>query len=189
MTVLGSIGEFHGPEGFAWAEGDWRRDVFAVLKAAGVRQAAYVPDAGHIALIEACIADPDIEATVLTTEEEGIGVLAGADLGGERGVMLMQSSGVGNCINGFSLLKVCGFPFLTLVTMRGEWGEFNPWQLHMGQRVAAALELAGAIVHRLDDPARAAETVQAAGAIAFHGQMPAAVLIAQSVIGSKTFGR
>ena len=38
-------------------------------------------------------------SVVLTTEEEGIGYLAGAWLGGERGALLMQSSGVGNCIN------------------------------------------------------------------------------------------
>lgn len=122
MSDTGSLAEFDGPAGFIWADGDWRRAIFAVLKKAGVRQVAYVPDAGHTALIEACLADPDMTATVLTTEEEGIGVLAGADLGGERGVMLMQSSGVGNCVNAFSLLKVCGFPFLTLITMRGEWG-------------------------------------------------------------------
>jgi sulfopyruvate decarboxylase alpha subunit len=187
MTVLGSIGEFHGPEGFAWAEGDWRRDVFAVLKAAGVRQAAYVPDAGHIALIEACIADPDIEATVLTTEEEGIGVLAGADLGGERGVMLMQSSGVGNCINGFSLLKVCGFPFLTLVTMRGEWCEFNPWQIPMGQTTETSLRMAGFMVYRVERPEDVAATVVSAANIAFDCGEAVAVLLSQRLIGAKVF--
>lgn len=66
-----------------------------------------------------------MQPTVLTTEEEGIGILAGAWLGGERGVLLMQSSGVGNCINTLSLSKVCGFPLLIIVTMRGEWGELN----------------------------------------------------------------
>ncbi|HSM20295.1 MAG TPA: hypothetical protein VK844_08005, partial [Hyphomicrobiales bacterium] len=150
MSAKGSLAEFDGPAGFAWADGDWRRDIFAVLKKAGVRQVAYVPDAGHTALIEACLADPDMTATVLTTEEEGVGVLAGADLGGARGVMLMQSSGVGNCVNAFSLLQICGFPFLTLVTMRGEWGEFNPWQIPMGQSTEASLRAAGFMVYRVD---------------------------------------
>jgi sulfopyruvate decarboxylase TPP-binding subunit len=101
----------------------------------------------------------------------------------------MQSSGVGNCVNMFSLTQACRFPLLMLVTMRGEWGEFNPWQLHMGQRAGAALELGGAIVHRLEEPARAQETVHAAGIMAFEGQMPVAVLIGQAMIGTKSFGR
>jgi sulfopyruvate decarboxylase TPP-binding subunit len=76
-----------------------------------------------------------------------------------------------------------------LITMRGEWGEFNPWQLPMGQRVRPTLELCGTIVHRLDDAGRAADTVRAAGVMAFEGQMPVAVLIGQALIGAKVFGR
>jgi sulfopyruvate decarboxylase alpha subunit len=168
---------------------DWPDAIFDELDALKVRQVAYVPDAGHTRLIHRCAAHDGMTSVPLTTEEEGVALLAGAWLGGQRGVLLMQSSGVGNCINMLSLTQECRLPLLMLVTMRGEWGEFNPWQLHMGQRVAAALELTGAIVHRLDDPARTAETVRAAGTMAFEGQMPVAVLIAQSVIGSKTFGR
>ena len=80
----------------------------------------------------ACRDDPNIADVVLTTEEEGVGLVAGAALGGERAALLMQSSGVGNCINMFSLLRNCGFAGLLLVTMRGEFGEFNPWQVPMG---------------------------------------------------------
>jgi sulfopyruvate decarboxylase TPP-binding subunit len=101
----------------------------------------------------------------------------------------MQSSGVGNCVNMLSLTQACRLPLLMLITMRGEWGEFNPWQLHMGQRVRQTLELCGTIVHRLDDAGRAADTVRAAGVLAFEGQMPVAVLIGQALIGAKAFGR
>lgn len=167
----------------------WPQDIYDALRAAEVRQVAYVPDAGHKELIDLCTAERGMTTVPLTTEEEGIALLAGAWLGGQRGTLLMQSSGVGNCINMFSLTQACRFPLLMLVTMRGEWGEFNPWQLHMGQRATAALELAGTIVHRLEDPSRARETVRAAGTIAFEGQMPVAVLIAQAVIGTKSFGR
>ncbi|MBM3585986.1 MAG: phosphonopyruvate decarboxylase, partial [Alphaproteobacteria bacterium] len=111
----------------------WPRDVFAALKAADVRQVAYVPDAGHAALIRWAHADPAITATVLTTEEEGVALACGAWLGGQRAVLLMQSSGVGNCINTLGLVASCRFPFLAIVTMCGEWGEFNPWQVPMGQ--------------------------------------------------------
>jgi len=106
----------------------WPEDIFEILQRFDVRQVPYVPDAGHSQLIERVLATPAMRAVPLTTEEEGIALLAGAWVGGQRGVMLMQSSGVGNCINMFSLTQIFRFPFLTLVTMRGEWGEFNPWQ-------------------------------------------------------------
>src|SRR5207245_6043191 len=86
----------------------WPDLIFEKLREFGIRHVAYVPDAGLARLIELCQAADDMEPTVLTTEEEGIGILAGAWLGGERGALLMQSSGVGNCINALSLAKVCG---------------------------------------------------------------------------------
>jgi sulfopyruvate decarboxylase alpha subunit len=165
----------------------WPDEIYGVLVEEKTRQVAYVPDAGHTRLIERCRADAGMKSVMLTTEEEGIGVLAGAWLGGERGVLLMQSSGVGNCINMLSLATVCRFPLLMLVTMRGEWGEFNPWQIPMGKGTGPILELAGVLVHRIDHAADAAETVQAAARIAFSSDRAAAVLIAQRVIGTKVF--
>jgi sulfopyruvate decarboxylase TPP-binding subunit len=110
----------------------------AVLRRAQVRQVAYVPDAGLSELIALTHDDPEMTVSVLTTEEEGIGVLAGAWLGGQRGALLMQSSGVGNCLNMLALVKTCRFPLLAIVTMRGEWAEFNPWQVPMGQATGPA---------------------------------------------------
>ena len=101
---------------------------------------AYVPDAGHIGAHQAFRQDADVASNVLTTEEEGVAIAAGAWLGGRRSVLLMQSSGVGNCINMLSLPVSARFPLLMLVTMRGEWAEFNPWQVPMGQATQAALE-------------------------------------------------
>ena len=152
-----------------------------------MRHVAYVPDAGHAQLIELCHAADGMEPTVLTTEEEGIGILAGAWLGGERGVLLMQSSGVGNCINTLSLVKVCGLPLLMIVTMRGEWGEANPWQVPMGQITAQSLRLAGVIVYEVIDPAAAAPAVEAAARICFSGGLAVAVLLSQRMLGAKLF--
>ena len=76
----------------------WPDEVYRALKDAGVRQVAMVPDAGHSRLIRSFEADPETRLVTLTTEEEGVAMLAGAWLGGERGVLLLQSSGVGNCI-------------------------------------------------------------------------------------------
>src|ERR1700732_1075017 len=104
---------------------DWRDRIFAALKAADIRQVGYVPDAGHSRLIELCQADPAIRAVSLTSEEEGVALAAGAWLGGQRPALLMQSSGVGNCVNMLSLTKNCRFPLVMLGTMRAGGDEFN----------------------------------------------------------------
>ena len=123
---------------------------------------AYVPDAGHGALINQFNADPDVISNLLTTEEEGVAIAAGAWLGGQRTVLLMQSSGVGNCINMLSLPVIGRFPLLMLVTMRGEWAEFNPWQVPMGQATRASLEAVGIRVMRADTAMDLVETVASA---------------------------
>jgi sulfopyruvate decarboxylase alpha subunit len=167
------------------AVSNWRDAIFAALKHAGIGQVGYVPDAGHARLIELVRADPEIRAVPLTSEEEGVALAAGAWLGGERAALLMQSSGVGNCINMLSLTKNCRFPLVMLVTMRGEWAEFNPWQVPMGSKTQAALELMDVLVYRVERPEDAAETVAAAFGIAFAGDLATAVLLSQRLIGAK----
>jgi sulfopyruvate decarboxylase alpha subunit len=164
---------------------DWPLDIYNALKAAAVAQICYVPDAGHSRLINLSHEDNAIQTTVLTTEEEGVALCAGAWLGGDRSVLLMQSSGVGNCINMLSLLQSCRFPFLTFVTMRGEWAEFNPWQVPMGKATPHAFEIMGVTVFRLDDPADAGEMASAAAAPVYDSDQPIAVLISQRMIGRK----
>ena len=163
----------------------WSAQVFKTLKDADIAQVSYVPDAGHADLISACLADNHLKTTRLTTEEEGVALALGAWLGGERSVLLMQSSGVGNCINMLSVIQETRSPLLMLVTMRGEWGEFNPWQIPMGQGTAKALEDAGVIVYHVDEADDLTETVYAASQIAFNAYRPAAVLIGQRVVGFK----
>jgi sulfopyruvate decarboxylase alpha subunit len=167
---------------------DWPAAIHRALKSQRVRQVSYVPDAGHKRLIELCHADKDMAAVPLTTEEEGIGLAAGAWLGGERAALLMQSSGVGNCVNALTLASNCSFPLLIIVTMRGEWGEFNPWQIPMGQATPDTLRLAGVHTLRLERAEEALATVTAAGKLAFGGYGAVAVLIAQRMIGAKSFG-
>src|SRR6266540_2168362 len=161
---------------------DWPAEVHRELVAAGVRLVGYVPDAGHKRLIELCQADAAMRAIVLTTEEEGIGLAAGAWLGGEKTALLMQSSGVGNLINALGMVKVCRFPLVMVVTMRGEQGEFNPWQVPMGEATARVLETMGVAVRQAGEA-----QVGAALARAYEAQGAVAVLVAQRVVGIKSF--
>jgi sulfopyruvate decarboxylase alpha subunit len=163
----------------------WPRELYRVLKDAEVKQMAYVPDAGHTALINLFHADKDVISTVLTTEEEGVAIAAGAWLGGQRSVLLMQSSGVGNCINMLSLPAIGRFPLLILVTMRGEWAEFNPWQVPMSRATQPSLEAIGVKVMRAETAEDLIETVQAAADFAFNGDQQVAVLIGQRLLGRK----
>lgn len=101
----------------------WAEAIHASLKFHGIRQVSYVPDAGHSRLIDLCRNDEELTTVVLTTEEEGVAMATGAWLGGEKSVLLMQSSGIGNCINMFSMIRECKIPFFTVITMRGEKDE------------------------------------------------------------------
>ena len=165
----------------------WPEDIFAILQRFDVRQVPYVPDAGHSQLIERVLASPTMRGIPLTTEEEGVALMVGAWAGGQRGVLLMQSSGVGNCINMLSLTQIFRFPFLTLVTMRGEWGEFNPWQVPMGSSTQGVFELAGVKVLRASQPDEVPEVVEAAASQAYDALTPTAVLLSQRLIGAKVF--
>lgn len=166
----------------------WSDDLHALFRAKGIDLIGFVPDGGLQRLIARCQDDADLRTVTLTTEEEGVALAAGAFLGGRRAALLMQSSGVGNCINILSLPQVCNIPLFILVTMRGEWGEFNPWQVPMGQGTPAALETAGVHVYRVETAEDVGPTVEAALDLAFASRRRVAVLLAQRLIGAKTFG-
>jgi sulfopyruvate decarboxylase alpha subunit len=165
----------------------WPEDIFAILQRYDVRQVPYVPDAGHSQLIQRVLGSSSMRGIPLTTEEEGVALLAGAWAGGQRGVLLMQSSGVGNCINMLSLTQIFRFPFLTLVTMRGEWGEFNPWQVPMGSTTQGVFEMSGIRVLRATEPGEVNDVVEAAASQAYNACTPTAVLLSQRLIGTKVF--
>jgi sulfopyruvate decarboxylase alpha subunit len=165
----------------------WQDDLYDLLRRNNVTQFAYVPDAGHRILIDRSLADPSVHSVALTTEEEGVALLAGADLGGARGVLLMQSSGTGNCVNMLSLVKGGRFPFLTLVSMRGDFGEGNPWQFPMGQAVQPVLEAMGVICLPIARPEEVVPIVDAALTMVFQSGNAVAVLLTQKLLGAKQF--
>src|SRR6266576_1603438 len=143
----------------------WQDELYDLLRRHNITQFAYVPDAGHRILIDRSL----------------------ADLGAARGVLLMQSSGTGNCINMLSLIKGGHFPFLTLVSMRGDFGEGNPWQYPMGQAVEPVLQAMGVICLRIEQPQEVVPTVGAALTMAFQGGNAVAVLLTQKLLGAKAF--
>jgi sulfopyruvate decarboxylase alpha subunit len=171
------------------ASSDWSQELYQTLKQQNVRQVSMVPDAGHATLIRLCEADPELKLVRLTTEEEGVALAVGAWLGGEKSVLLMQSSGVGNCINMLSMLSVCQVPLPMFITMRGDWGEFNPWQVPMGRATHNVLEEMGTLVSRADHASDVAPLAEGTLRIAFNTFRPAALLIGQRLLGAKTFGK
>jgi sulfopyruvate decarboxylase alpha subunit len=166
---------------------DWPAAVHKVLRDEGITQVAMVPDAGHARLIELCRSDNAMSLATMTTEEEGIHMLSGVFLGGGKGVMLLQSSGVGNIINALAMPNTCRIPLLMIVTMRGEWGEFNSWQVPMGQGTPGALAAMDVRVIRVDAIDEVSQAVKAACRLAFDSQQMAAVLISQKALGFKDF--
>lgn len=167
----------------------WCDDVFQAMKARDIATVCTIPDGGLTRLLERIEADRGMRLVTLTSEQEGIGVATGCWLGGQRAMIAMQSSGVGNCINALGLPTAYRAPCLMLVTMRGQWGEFNPWQVPMGQAVKPALEAIGVKCFPVDRPEEVGETFVAAADLAFNGWMSAAVLVSQRIIGAKGFGQ
>ena len=165
----------------------WQDQVYDLLRRHNITQFAYVPDAGHRILIDRSLADTGVHSVALTTEEEGVALLAGADLGGARGVLLMQSSGVGNCINMLSLTQGGRFPFLALISMRGDFGEGNPWQYPMGKATQPVLEAMGVTCLRAESPEEVVATVSAALTMVFQANRAVAVLFTQKLLGAKKF--
>lgn len=167
----------------------WSDDVFREIKARDIRTVCTIPDGGLINLLKKVEADKDMRLVTLSTEEEGMGVVVGQWAGGVRSMIAMQSSGVGNCINALGFPSAYRCPCLMLVTMRGQWGEFNPWQVSMGQAVRPALEAVGVRCFPVDRADEIGEVFAAAADMAFNSSISAAVLVSQRIIGAKGFGQ
>ena len=165
----------------------WSADVFREMRARDIKTVCTIPDGGLTELLNMVDADRGMRLVTLSTEEEGIGIATGQWLGGMRAMVAMQSSGVGNCINALGLPTAFRAPCLMLVTMRGQWGEFNPWQVPMGQATRSVLEAMGTVVHRPASAEEIAPTVNSALRLAYSSYASVAVLIPQRVIGIKSF--
>lgn len=165
----------------------WSKAIFDRLVEAGVTLFTYVPDAGNAAIVDMADAHNETRAVLLSSEQEGVALCAGADLVGRRGVLLMQSSGVGNCPNFLSLVTGGRFPMLMIVTMRGDYGEQNPWQYPMGQAVEPVLQAMGIVTIRVERADELDDAVSAAISAAFKAGQGVALILSQKFLGAKAF--
>ncbi|MCY4191297.1 MAG: thiamine pyrophosphate-binding protein [Rhodospirillaceae bacterium] len=166
---------------------DWSADVLIALKDLDIRQIAYVPDAGLANILQLAGENTDIAMISVASEEDAVALSGGAWLGGQRTLVAMQSSGVGNILNMLTLPCVCEMPLLMLVTMRGEPGEANPWQYSTGMAVSAMLSTVGVEVRRVETAGEVGTVVRKAGEDAFLNDRQICVQIAQSIVGFKGF--
>ena len=171
------------------AQQHWSDIVFQLALEQGITNVSFVPDAGLSPLIKLCEESSQINVVRLTSEDEGVSLALGSWLGGVKSLLLMQSSGVGNCINMLSMLNTCQIPLPMIVTMRGDWGEFNPWQVPMGQGTDGVLKEMGVTVFKAQKSEEVPECAEGAIRLAFNTFRATAVLVGQRVLGAKTFGK
>lgn len=163
----------------------WYADVYAELRRGGIEFMYTVPDEALVPLFELAENDPAMRLVTLTTEEEGVAACCGAWLGGKRAALLLQSSGVGNCMNAFTMVSNCRFPILLFVAMRGEFAEVNPWQVAMGRITADCLELSGFEVWWARSPAEIVDLVAGGIRMAWRAEKAIAILFSQRLVGAK----
>jgi sulfopyruvate decarboxylase alpha subunit len=161
--------------------------MFNILKNASINLFVHVPDAGNDQLIALAEEHNDTQSLLLTTEEEGVAICAGADLVGKRAILCMQSSGVGNCPNYLSLVKGGHFPLLMMISMRGDYGEENPWQYPMGNSVDSFLEMMGIKVFKVEELSDLEKATTAAVRASGKGAQAAAIVLGQKFLGAKGF--
>lgn len=164
----------------------WTDAAIDGLKRTDVELIAYLPDTKLAPLIEAAEADDDLRTVLVSREEEAVGVLAGAWLGGTRGALLCQSSGLANTFNALGSLAVpARIPFLGIVTRRGDLGEFNLAQVPAGYNMDALLDDVGVRNHAVAEPSAVGDRVRMAAETAFATETPYVVLLESTVTGYK----
>lgn len=165
---------------------DWNKQALEALKRTDIEVVAYLPDTKLSPLIEAAEADGDLETVLVTREEAAVGVLSGAWLGGNRGALLCQSSGLANTFNALASLSMpARIPFVAIATRRGDLGEFNLAQVTSGYNMPELLDDVEVRNHCIHDEEVVGDRVQMAAESAFATETPYVVLLETSVTGYK----
>jgi sulfopyruvate decarboxylase alpha subunit len=164
----------------------WARCLLAVFRAEAIRNLVFLPDTVMGRLLALAEEDPFFRLIGVHREEEAVGILSGLFLGNQRGAMLIQSSGLGNTLNALgSLAMAYRIPFPLLVSLRGELGEFNPAQLHMGRAVPGCLDALTIRHVTLRSEADLETIVSGALKTCFTAEEPFGVLLSAQLTGWK----
>lgn len=168
------------------ATATWPATLASALAAHRIAWYAYVPDEVTGGLLDRLEANSDCRVVSVTREEEGVGVLAGAALAGQRGALVIQASGIGNSLNVLGSLCVpCKVPMLLIISERGGLNEFNPCQVPLGKSVEQILGTIGIQAFRLADAALIPDIVSGAVTLAFSTQQPVALMLTSTLMGRR----
>lgn len=164
----------------------WAEKLLAAFRREDIGNLVFLPDTVMGRLLALAEADPFFRLTAVHREEEAVGILTGLFLGGRRGAMLIQNTGLGNSLNALaSLAMAYKIPFPLLISLRGELGEFNPAQLVMGRAVRGCLDALGIqhVTLRREDELDV--VVEGALKTCFTSQEPLAILLSAQMTGWK----
>jgi len=165
----------------------WADIVLECLKANRVQTLVHIPDTVLTGLIRMAEADDAFDVLCPTREEEGVGILCGAYLGGRNGALLMQNSGLGNAANILGSLAVpYQIPMLLLISQRGELGEFNTVQVGMGQALRPTLDGLDIQHFTMEREDEAAKIMTGAIKLAYMTDRPVAVIVSPLLSGGKS---
>jgi sulfopyruvate decarboxylase alpha subunit len=168
----------------------WHEIVRATLKANDVRLVTYVPDRVLTPLIKAVHADPFFTAFATTREEEALGIVSGAWMGGLWGAVLMQTSGFATIPNALASLAVpCQIPLIMIVSERGTLGEFNLGQSLVCRTMRPVLESLAMEHHTITRHDELEFTVDRSIKQAIATQAPVALILSPLLTGGKVFGK
>ncbi len=159
--------------------------IFNALKSADYNFAVTLPCGMLKGLIRSVENSADIIHVPLTREEEGVGIAAGAYLGGKKPVMIVQSSGVANSLNSIASLSIVyQIPLLMITSYRGSLYEFAPSQVPLGLGLEGILTSLGVPYYILDDPEKAEHLILGADSLAKAAGRPVAVLLTRQPQGA-----
>lgn len=133
----------------------WDETLVRVFKAQEIRLITYIPDKVLAPLIRRLHADPYFTVICPAREEEAVGIVTGAYMGGMRGIVLMQTSGFATLPNALASLTVpYQIPLLMLISERGTLGDFQLGQVMVCRTmrpILNALNIEHYAIERQDD--------------------------------------
>jgi sulfopyruvate decarboxylase alpha subunit len=166
----------------------WHEIVLATLKSNDVRLVVYVPDRVLTPLIKALDEDAFFRCFATTREEEAVGIVTGAWMGGMRGAVLMQTSGFATLANALASLVVpCQIPALLFVSERGTLGEFNLGQAMVCRTMRPLLDSLAIVHHTITRQDELAFIVDRSIKQAMATQAPVAFILSPLLTGGKVF--